>query len=77
MAWHAASVAALIFGLIGILFAWCALMPKGAALDRLSVWYLAFGLSGSELSALLATLGLMLAAERPGAGSSIIISIPL
>ena len=38
MAWHAASVAALIFGLIGILFAWCALMPKGAALDRLAAW---------------------------------------
>ncbi|MFO1292198.1 MAG: alpha/beta hydrolase [Rubrivivax sp.] len=70
MAWHAASVAALIFGLIGILFAWCALMPKGAALDRLSVWYLAFGLSGSELSALLATLGLMLAAGAWALGAA-------
>jgi acetyl esterase/lipase len=53
---------ALLLGLIGVTFAWCALVPRGGSIDRLSMWYLGFGLPGSELSALLATLGVVFAA---------------
>ena len=52
----------LVLGLVGVLFAYCALVPRGGTIDRLSMWYLGFGLPGSELSALLATLGVVLAA---------------
>ncbi len=50
---------ALLLGAIGVAFAWCALVPRGGTIDRLSMWYLGFGLPGSELSALLATLGVV------------------
>ncbi len=57
-----ASSVALLLGLIGLLFAWCALVPRGGTLDRVSMWYLGFGLPGSELSTLLATLGVVFTA---------------
>lgn len=71
MAQSVVSWAVLLFGLIGVLFAWCALVPRaGSTTDRLSVWYLAFGLPGSELSALLATLGVAFAAAGWALGAA-------
>lgn len=55
------SYTALLLGLIGVIFAWCALVPRGGTIDRFSMWYLGFGLPGSELSVLLATLGVAFA----------------
>lgn len=52
----------LVLGSIGVLFAWCALVPRGGTIDKLSMWYLGFGLPGSELSVLLATMGVVFAA---------------
>ena len=52
----------LLLGLIGVLFAVCALVPvPGKTTSRLSMWHLGFGLPGSELSTLLATIGVVLA----------------
>jgi acetyl esterase/lipase len=52
----------LVLGAIGVLFAWCALVPvPGKTTSKLSAWHLGFGLPGSELSALLATIGVLLA----------------
>lgn len=52
----------LVLGLIGLLFAWCGLMPRKGSIDKLSAWYLGFALPGSEMSTLLATLGLVMGA---------------
>jgi acetyl esterase/lipase len=52
----------LLLGLIGCLAAATALLPRPGSIDRVSVWYLGFALPGSEVSALLATLGIVLAA---------------
>ncbi len=52
----------LLLGVIGVLFALCALVPiPGQTTSRLSMWHLGFGLPGSELSTLLATIGVVLA----------------
>lgn len=51
-----------VLGLIGCLFAATALMRRPGSIDRLSVWFLGFALPGSELTAVLATLGVVLAA---------------
>ena len=53
----------------GVLFAGCALLARGGTIDRLSMWYLGFGLTGSELPALLATLGVVLAAAAWALGA--------
>ena len=50
-------------GLIGLLFASAALVRiPGDTTSRLSMWHLGFGLPGSELSTLLITVGVLLAA---------------
>ena len=59
----------LVLGLVGVLFAGCALLARGGTIDRLSMWYLGFGLTGSELPALLATLGVVLAAAAWALGA--------
>jgi len=52
----------LLFGVIGVLFALCALVPvPGKTTSRLSAWHLGFGLLGSELSPFLVTVGVVLA----------------
>jgi len=53
---------ALLLGLIGLLFAWCGLVSRQGKIDKLSMWYLGFGLPGSELSVMVATLGTAMAA---------------
>lgn len=53
---------AVLLGTIGVAFAWCALVPRRGTIDKLSMWYLGFGLPGSELSVLLATIGVAFAA---------------
>lgn len=53
---------ALLLGLIGLLFAWCGLVSRHGKIDKLSMWYLGFGLPGSELSVMVATLGVAMAA---------------
>lgn len=60
---------ALVLGLIGVGFAWCGLASRGGTIDRLSMWYLGFALPGSELSALLATIGVVLAAAAWALGA--------
>ena len=52
----------LVLGIIGCLFAGTALLRRPGSIDGLSMWYLGFALPGSELSALLATIGVVLAA---------------
>jgi len=52
----------LVLGVFGVLFAWCALKSRHGTIDKLSMWYLGFALPGSELSTLLATLGVVFAA---------------
>ncbi len=52
----------LLLGIIGCLFAVTALLRRPGSIDRLSIWYLVFALPGSELSALLATIGVVLGA---------------
>lgn len=53
----------LLLGLIGVLFVLCALVPvPGRVTSKVSAWHLGFGLPGSELSTLLATIGVVLAA---------------
>lgn len=53
----------LLLGVIGVLFALCALVAvPGNTTSRLSMWHLGFGLPGSELSTLLATIGVLLGA---------------
>lgn len=53
----------LLLGVIGVLFVFCALVPvRGDTTSRLSMWHLGFGLPGSELSTVLATLGVLLGA---------------
>lgn len=64
------SYVALLLGVIGIAFAWCALVPRGGSIDRFSMWYLGFGLPGSELSVLLATLGVAFVAIAWGLGAA-------
>ena len=62
MAQAIVSWSTLVLGTIGMLFAWCGLKSRHGTIDKLSTWYLGFGLPGSELSALLATLGAVFAA---------------
>ncbi len=62
MSHHLMIGGALLLGTIGVLFGWCALVQRDGAIDRMSMWYLGFGLPGSEMSALLATLGALFAA---------------
>ena len=50
----------LLLGIIGAMAAWAAVMPKHGGLDKLSMWYLGFSLTGSELAAFLATGGVVL-----------------
>ncbi len=53
----------LTLGLIGTLYALCALVAvPGRTTSRLSMWHLVFGLPGSELSIVLITIGTVLAA---------------
>ena len=52
----------LLLGIIGAMAAWAAVMPKHGGLDKLSMWYLGFSLSGGELAAFLATGGVVLGA---------------
>ena len=53
----------LLLGLVGVLFAAGALVAReGSTTSKLSMWHLGFGLPGSELSTLLATIGVVLAA---------------
>ena len=52
----------LVLGIIGCLFPTTALLRRPGSIDHLSMWYLGFALPGSELSALLATIGVVLAA---------------
>jgi acetyl esterase/lipase len=62
MAVTLASWSILVLGLLGFLFAWCALVPRGGSVtDKIAPWYLGFGLPGSELSPLLATIGVVFA----------------
>ncbi|HVN42756.1 MAG TPA: alpha/beta hydrolase [Steroidobacteraceae bacterium] len=73
MAHSVVSWATLLLGVIGALFAVCALVPvAGQTTSKLSAWHLVFGLPGSELSTLLATIGVVLAAAgwALGAGTS-------
>ena len=65
----AAAWISLFFGVIGAMTAWAALMPKHGGLDKLSMWYLGFSLTGSELSALLATGGAILGAAAWALGA--------
>ena len=43
----------LLLGIIGAMAAWAAVMPKHGGLDKLSMWYLGFSLSGGELAAMI------------------------
>jgi len=52
----------LVLGILGVLFAACALKSRHGTIDKLSMWWLGFALPGSELSTLLATLGVIFAA---------------
>lgn len=67
------------FGVLGAMTAWAAVVPKVGRLDKLSMWYLGFSLTGSELAALLATGGVVLgaAAWALGAGELTIGQIAL
>jgi len=58
----AIGLTSLFFGVIGAMTAWAAVMPKHGSLDKLSMWYLGFSLTGSELAAFLATGGVVLGA---------------
>lgn len=52
-----------VLGVLGALYALCALVPvPGRTTSRLSMWHLVFGLPGSELSTVLVTVGIVLAA---------------
>ncbi len=59
-----------LLGTVGVAFAWCAVVPRRGTIDRLSMWYLGFGLPGSELSVLLATLGVFFAAVAWSCGAA-------
>lgn len=60
----------LIFSAIGVMTAWAAVMPRRGSIDKLSMWYLGFSLSGSELSVFLATGGVVLAAAAWALGAA-------
>lgn len=61
----------LLLGLIGALFALCALVPiPGQTTSRLSMWHLGFGLPGSELSVVLITIGAVLAGSGWALGAA-------
>jgi acetyl esterase/lipase len=51
----------LFLGAIGVMTAWAAVMPRRGSIDKASMWYLGFSLTGSELSVLLCTGGVVLA----------------
>ncbi len=59
-----------VLGIFGVLFALCALKSRHGTIDKLSMWYLGFALPGSELSALLATIGAIFAAIACALGAS-------
>lgn len=57
------SWAVLLLGMLGVLFAVSALVPvPGQTTSRISLWHLGFGLPGSEMTPVLITSGVVLAA---------------
>lgn len=61
----------LVLGIVGALYALCALVPvPGRTTSRLSMWHLVFGLPGSELSAVLITIGIALAVAGAWLGAA-------
>lgn len=60
---------ALLLGVLGAITAWAAVMPRHGGLDKLSMWYMGFSLTGSELAAFLATGGVILGAAAWALGA--------